>query len=140
MIDTQPVYAILALTAIYAAVFFLFPNRIAQPWARDDLPVHEIMHHFRCWERRRVWVAGVGFGTGVILASSVAASIIFPIVMFVGLLALAGVDAFQIHRLSRDLPSWSLSTGIDPKASTMNRSPRLDFLFGEKRSGDGRGK
>ena len=139
MIDANAVYFVLALIVIYAAAFFLSPNRVAEFWERDDLPVHEIMKHFRYRERRRVWISGVGFGTCVILASLFAASIIAPVAMFFGVMSLAGADAFQIRRLSRDLPSWSPSNGTDPNAR-MNRRPFLDLLFGEKPTGDRRGK
>lgn len=138
MIDAHAAYPTLAFIVIYAAAFFFFPNRVAELWERDGLPVHWIMQHFRYWERRRVWISGVGFGACVILASLFAASIIAPIAMFVGVMSLAGADAFQIRRLSRDLPSWSPSTGIDQNGSRMG--PILDFLFGEKPASDRRDK
>lgn len=134
MIDAHTVYAVLALTVIYAAAFFLSPNKTAQLWERDDMPVHEIMQHFRYWERRRVSISGAGFGACMILASLFAASVILPIVLFVGLMSLAAADAFQTRQLSRDLPSWSPSTGIDPDGGRMG--PVLDLLFGEKPTSD----
>lgn len=138
MIDTADVYFVLALIAVYATAFFWYPNRVAEPWERDDLPVHEIMKHFRYWERRRVWISGVGFGACVILASLFAASIIVPIATLVGLMSLTSADAFQIRQLSRDLPSWSPSTRIGQKASRMG--PILDLLFGKKPTSDRGGK
>jgi len=140
MIDANAVYPILALIVIYATVFFLSPSRVAESWERDGLPVHEIMRHFRYWERRRVWISGVGFGACVILASLFAAYIIAAVAMFVGVMSLTGADAFQIHRLSRDLPNWSPSNGIGQNDSTMNRSPILDLLFGKKPTRGRRGK
>lgn len=131
-------YPVLAFVTIYAAWFLLFPDRVAQLWKRDDLPVHEIMRHFRYWESRRVWIAGVGLATGAILASMFAASIITPIAMFIGLMSLTAADALRIRRLSRDLPAWSPSTGMDQVASRV--SPVLDVLFGEKPTNDRRGK
>lgn len=139
MIDTNLVYFILALIAGYATAFFLLPNTMAGHWERDDLPAHEIMQHFRYWEARRVWIAGVGFGACVILASLFAASIIAPAAFFFGGISLAGADAFQIHRLSHGLPSWLPSDGIDQNASRMNRGSILDLLFGKKPTSDGRG-
>lgn len=134
MIDTHTVYAVLALIAIYAAVFFLSPNQIAQLWERDDLPVHEIMQHFRYWERRRVCIVGLSLATCVILASSFAASAMSPIAVFVGVMSLAAADAFQTRRLSRQLPSWTPSTGPDENGSRVG--PALDLLFGKKPKGD----
>lgn len=138
MINAHAAYPILAFALIYAAAFYLAPNKIAQLWQRDDMPVHEIMQHFRYWERRRVWISGVGFVACVILASLFAASVIPPIAGFVGLMSLAAADAFQTRQLSRDLPSWSPSTGIDPNGSRMG--PILDLLFGEKLNHDKGGK
>lgn len=138
MIDAHTVYVILALIVIYAAAFFLSPNKVAELWQRDDMPVHEIMQHFRYWERRRVWISGVGFGACVILASLFTASVIPPIAGFVGLMSLAAADAFQTRQLSRDLPSWSPSTGIGPNGSRMG--PILDLLFGKKPTSDWEGK
>lgn len=139
MSETDTVFSILALIAIYAIVFFLIPNRLAQYWERDDLPVHEIMHHFGYWQRRRVLIAGVGFTTCAVLAWSLAASIIPAVAVFVGLASLAAADWSQIRRLSRDLPSWSPLTD-DENASGMNRGSVLDLLFGKKPAPERRGK
>ena len=131
MIDSNAVYAVLALIAIYATMFFLFPNRVAQYWERDDLPVHQIMRHFRYREARRVWISIAGIAGSVIVAVLVPASIVFPVALFLGLVALAGADAFQIRRLSRDIPRWSPGARTDD-GGALNRGPVLDLVFGKK--------
>lgn len=138
MIDTQTAYSIVVFTVAYACWFFFVPYRIAELWWRDDMPVHEIMHHFRYWERRRVWISVVGFGACVLSVSLPAASAIPGIALFVGLISLSAADAFQTLQLSRDLPRWSPSPGIGPNGGKMGRV--LDLLFGKKPTSDGEGK
>lgn len=134
MIDARTVYFILGLIAVYATTFFLAPNRLAQLWERDGLPVHWIMKHFRYWSKQRLWICGVGLGAAVISVSFFEASIMALIAAFVGMMLLASADAFQIRRLSVGLPNWSPSTQIDQGGD--RTTPTLDLLFGKKSTND----
>lgn len=138
MIDAYAPYSILLFAVIYAAAFFLLPHRVAQFWERDTLPVHWIMRHFQYWEGRRVWISGVSFVACVIIALSFAGSVIAPITIFIGLVALVVADAFQVRQLSQGLPNWSPTTAIDQNGRRL--TPILDVLFGEKPNRDGKRK
>ena len=130
MLDTQTAYSIAAFSIAYAGWFFFVPHRIAELWWRDDMPVHEVMHHFRYWERRRVWISVVGFGACVLSVAVPTASAIPAIAVFVGLISLSAADACQTRQLSRDLPPWSPRPGKGPNGGKMGRV--LDLLFGKK--------
>jgi hypothetical protein len=138
MIEARALYLVLVIFAAFANAFFFTPNQIARMWERPDLPVHEIMRHFRYRARWRLWATCFGLVISSIAALALRGYVIPMIVMALGLISLACVDAVHIRRLSTTLPGWSPDEG--GVRMTGSLGALIDLLFGKSPKGDGRGE